>query len=60
MSISRLVEITKKFNRKHSFKKGIKKTDYEKTLEKENFELKAKLAYYQELEKLVNIDNKKK
>ena len=46
--------------RKHSFKKGIKKTDYEKTLEKENFELKAKLAYYQELEKLVNIDNKKK
>lgn len=46
--------------REHSFKKGIKKTEYEKTLEKENFELKAKLAYYQELEKLINIDTKKK
>ena len=36
------------------------KTAYEKQLEKENFELKAKLAYYQELERLINEDNKKK
>ena len=46
--------------RNYSVKKEIKKTEYEKALEKENFELKAKLAYYQELEKLVNINNKKK
>jgi len=46
--------------REYSIKKGIKKTAYEKQLEKENFELKAKLAYYQELEKLVHIDTKKK
>ena len=46
--------------REYAVKKGIKKTAYEKQLEKENFELKAKLAYYHELEKLVNIDTKKK
>ena len=46
--------------REYNLKKGIKKTAYEKQLEKENFELKAKLVYYQELEKLVNIDTKKK
>lgn len=46
--------------REYSSKKNSKKTDYEKHLEKENFELKAKLAYYQELEKLINIDSKKK
>ena len=36
------------------------KTEYEKKLEKENLELKAKLAYYKELEKLgVDIHKKK-
>lgn len=46
--------------REYAVKKAIKKTAYEKQLEKENFELNAKLAYYQELEKLTNIDTKKK
>lgn len=36
------------------------KSAYEKQLEKENFELKARLAYYQELERLINEDSKKK
>ena len=37
-----------------------KKTDYEKQLEKENFRLKAELAYLRELKKLVDEDSKKK
>ena len=36
------------------------KTAYEKQLERENFELKARLAFYEELERLINEDNKKK
>lgn len=36
------------------------KTAYERQLEKENFELKAQLAYYQELKRLIDEDNKKK
>ena len=35
------------------------KTAYEKQLEKENFELKAKLAYFNELQKLVDESKKK-
>ena len=37
-----------------------KKTAYEKQLEKENFRLKAELAYLRELKKLVDDDSKKK
>ena len=37
-----------------------KKTAYEKHLEKENFKLKAELAYLRELKKLVDDDGKKK
>lgn len=40
--------------------KKITKTAYEKQLEKENFELRAKVAFYEELEKLINEDSKKK
>lgn len=36
-----------------------KKTPYEKKLERENFELKAELAYLTELKKLLNNDKKK-
>lgn len=36
------------------------KTPYEKLLEKENLKLRAELAYYQELKRLVDEDNKKK
>jgi transposase-like protein len=36
------------------------KTPYEKQLEKENFRLKAELAFYQELKRLIDEDNKKK
>ena len=35
------------------------KTPYEKQLEKENFELRAKLAYFNELQKLVDESKKK-
>jgi transposase len=41
----------------HNITKG--KTAYEKQLERENFELKARLAYFKELEKLMD-DCKKK
>lgn len=36
-----------------------KKTPYEKKLERENFELKAELAYLNELKKLLDNDKKK-
>lgn len=37
-----------------------KKTAYEKQLEKENLRLRAELAYYQELQRLIDEDSKKK
>lgn len=40
--------------------KSKNKTPYEKQLEKENFQLKAELAFYKELKKLIDDDNKKK
>lgn len=43
-----------------SISKKKTKTAYEKQLERENFELKARLAYYQELDRLLKEDNKKK
>lgn len=36
------------------------KTAYEKQLERENFELRAKVAYFEELERLINEESKKK
>lgn len=47
-------------NKTYSLKASEKKTPYEKYLEKENLKLRAELAYYKELKKLVNDNNKKK
>ena len=47
-------------NKKYSLKKSDTKTAYEKQLEKENFKLKAELAFYKELQRLIDEDNKKK
>ena len=44
----------------YSLKGPVKKTAYEKQLEKENYRLKAELAFYAELKKLIDEDNKKK
>lgn len=56
--LSNLIEYSKhKTKIEHNITKG--KTPYEKQLECENLELKAKLAYFKELEKLVD-DSKKK
>jgi transposase len=44
----------------HPLKEIPKKTAYEKQLEKENYRLRAELAFYQELKRLVDEDNKKK
>lgn len=40
--------------------KAEKKTAYEKQLERENQRLKAELAFYKELQNLIDEDNKKK
>lgn len=47
-------------NKTYSLNAPEKKTPYEKQLEKENFRLKAELAYLRELKKLVDADSKKK
>ncbi len=44
----------------HSLKGAPKKTAYEKQLEKENYRLRAELAFYAELKRLIDEDNKKK
>lgn len=50
-------QITKSTTHNSAFNK---KTEYEKQLERENLELRARLAYYHELEKLgVDIHKKK-
>lgn len=43
-------------------KNGMKKTEYEKQLEKENLELRAKLDFFKEFEKIIESEkhNKKK
>ena len=43
-----------------SLNKAEKKTAYEKHLEKENLMLRAELAFYKELQNLIDEDNKKK
>lgn len=53
-------ECSKAKNKIYSLNKPESKTAYEKQLEKENFRLKAELAFYKELKKLVDEDNKKK
>ena len=53
-------ECTNPKNKTYSLSKSEKKTAYERQLEKENFRLKAELAYYQELKRLIDEDNKKK
>lgn len=54
-------DITSSINHKGGNKKNIlnNKTAYEKQLERENFELKAKLAYFNELQKIVDESKKK-
>ncbi len=44
----------------YSLKSTEKKTAYEKQLEKENLRLKTELAFYKELQNLIDEDNKKK
>lgn len=44
----------------YSLKSPEKKTAYEKQLEKENLRLRAELAFYKELQNLIDEDNKKK
>ena len=44
----------------YSLKGAKKKTAYEKQLEKENYRLRAELAFYEELKRLIDEDNKKK
>ena len=46
--------------KKHTFKKLDTKTPYEKQLEKENLRLRAELAYFKELKRLIDEDSKKK
>ena len=46
--------------KKSTMKKIENKTPYEKQLEKENLELKAKLAFYKEYQRLMDEDSKKK
>lgn len=56
--LTNLTEYSKHKNKiENNITKG--KTPYERHLERENLELKAKLAYFKELEKLVD-DSKKK
>ena len=47
-------------NKTYSLNTPLKKTAYEKQLERENLRLKAELAFYKELENLIDIDSKKK
>ena len=56
-------ESHKKFKETYSLKSNeseSKKSAYEKQLEAENLRLRAELAYYQELKRLVDEDSKKK
>ena len=53
-------ECYKSQNKTFSLNKPDKKTAYEKQLEKENLRLRAELAYYEELKRLIDEDSKKK
>lgn len=53
-------ECYKSKNKTYSLNKPDKKTAYEKQLEKENLRLRAELAYYEELKRLIDEDSKKK
>lgn len=54
------IEECSKFNKKsHTVNSYEKKSAYEKELERENLMLRARLAYLQELERLINEDKKK-
>lgn len=52
-------ECSKSQKKSHSLKSSEKKSAYEKELERENLRLRAKLAYFQELERLIDEDKKK-
>lgn len=56
-----LKDISQSIKHKGGNQKNIlkSKTPYEKQLEKENFELKARLAYFNELQRLIDEDKKK-
>ena len=53
-------ECNKSQDKGYSLNKAEKKTAYEKQLERENLKLKAELAFYKELQNLMDEDNKKK
>ena len=53
-------EVSNLSSKKHPLNGSAKKTAYEKQLEKENYRLRAELAFYTELKKLIDEDNKKK
>ena len=51
-------ECSKSKNKSHSLKSSERKSAYEKELERENLRLRARLAYFQELERLIDEDKK--
>lgn len=61
VNLGLIEDIPSAINHKGGNKKNLSKnkTAYEKQLERENFELKARLAYFNELQRLVNEDKKK-